>query len=102
MSSSASAEKPTSTHERPITTETDKDDDWEIVNEKESQLSKDPVKKESDLEKGTEESSKEMTEEELKRELTKTKWAGMQQQAGGVYPHREVKVPSYPKFMGDW
>ncbi|KAL6916862.1 hypothetical protein ACHAPO_006789 [Fusarium lateritium] len=102
MSSSASAEKPKSTHERPITTQTDKDDDWEIVNEKDSQVSKDQLKKESDLEKGTEESSKEMTEEERKRELTKAKWAGMQQQAGGVYPHREVKVPSYPKFMGDW
>ncbi|KAM0402140.1 hypothetical protein ACHAPZ_005048 [Fusarium culmorum] len=78
------------------------DDEWEFVNEKETQPSDDQVKKENDLEKNTEEPKKEMTEEERKRELNKTKWEGMQQQSGGVYPHREVKVPSYPKFMGDW
>ncbi|GKU06494.1 unnamed protein product [Fusarium langsethiae] len=103
MVSITSAEKPTSTDVRPITTAgTDKDDDWEIVDEKENQLPEYQVKKENDLEKGTKESPKEMTDEERKRELTKAKWEGMQQQAGGVYPRREVKVPSYPKFLGDW
>ncbi|GKU21485.1 unnamed protein product [Fusarium langsethiae] len=102
MVSITSAEKPTSTDVRPITTGTDKDDDWEIVDEKENQLPEYQVKKENDLEKGTKESPKEMTDEERKRELTKAKWEGMQQQAGGVYPRREVKVPSYPKFLGDW
>ncbi|KAF5232931.1 hypothetical protein FAUST_8419 [Fusarium austroamericanum] len=102
MSSNASTEKPTGTDERPSTTAS-QDDEWEFVNEKEHQPSDSPVKKENDLEKGTEESSKkEMSDEERKRELNKTKWEGMQQQSGGVYPHREVKVPSYPKFMGDW
>ncbi|RGP67757.1 hypothetical protein FSPOR_5947 [Fusarium sporotrichioides] len=102
MVSSNSAEKPTSNDERPITTGTDKDDGWEIVNENDSRLSEHQVKKENDLEKGTKESPKDMTDEERKRGLTKAKWEGMQQQAGGVYPHREVKVPSYPKFLGDW
>ncbi|EKJ69368.1 hypothetical protein FPSE_10434 [Fusarium pseudograminearum CS3096] len=103
MSSNASTEKPTGAGERPITTasQVEKDDDWEFVNEKESQPSDDQVK-ENDLEKSNEESKKEMSDEERKRELNKTKWEGMQQQSGGVYPHREVKVPSYPKFMGDW
>jgi hypothetical protein len=54
------------------------------------------------LEKGPEEPKKEMTEEERKKELTKAKWAGMGQQAGGVHPHREVKIPSYGQFIGDW
>ncbi|OBS24625.1 hypothetical protein FPOA_05165 [Fusarium poae] len=101
MTLSNSAEKSTSTHKQPITTETD-NDDWEIVNGKGSELSDDQANKERDSEKGTEESSKGMAEDERKRELTKAKWEGMQQQAGGVYPHREVQVPTYPKFTGDW
>ncbi|KAJ4118936.1 hypothetical protein NW768_010678 [Fusarium equiseti] len=113
MSSNAENEKaskvPTSTPFAPPTrpmakVKADKDDDWEIVNEKDSQAptqSEAQAKNEGDLEKGTEEPEKK-TEDERRRELMKEKWADMRQQQGGVHPDREVKIPTYKSFVGDW
>lgn len=78
----------------------DKDDDWEIVNEKDSQA-EGQAKNEGGLEKGPGE-PEEKTEDERRRELMKEKWAGMQQQKGGVYTDREVKILTYKSFVGDW
>ena len=109
MSSKAENEKtskvPTSTPFTPPTrpmakVRADKDDDWEIVNEKNSQAES-QAKNEGDLEKGPGE-PEEKTEDERRRELMKEKWADMQQQQGGVHPHREVKIPTYKSFVGDW
>nr|CEG05376.1 unnamed protein product [Fusarium clavum] len=76
------------------------DDDWEIVNEKVSQAES-QAKNEDDMEKGPEEPEKK-TEDERRRELMKEKWADMPQQKGGVDPDREVKIPTYKSFVGDW
>ncbi|RGP76690.1 hypothetical protein FLONG3_5130 [Fusarium longipes] len=105
MSSSAHDEKSANVNEPSIKTTpeaVEDDDDWEIVAGKESQQLEEQSEKVDDLEKGPADPKKEMTEEERKRELTKAKWTGMQQQAGGVYPPREVKIPSYGQFIGDW
>lgn len=80
--------------------EADRDDDWEIVNEKDTQA-EGQAKNGGDLEKGLEEPEKE-TEDERTRELMKEKWADMRQQQGGVHRDREVKIPTYKSFVGDW
>ncbi|EWG49049.1 hypothetical protein FVEG_16395 [Fusarium verticillioides 7600] len=75
------------------------EDEWQIVDKEDTQ----PVgvvneeKKEVIQEKIYEKSAA-----EEKRELAKARWEGMQPQRGGVYPNREVKVPSYPQFTGNW
>lgn len=35
-------------------------------------------------------------------EMEKEKCTDMQAQKGGVYPHREVEIPSYSQFIGNW
>jgi hypothetical protein len=35
-------------------------------------------------------------------DMEKEKCTDMQAQKGGVYPHREVEIPSYPQFIGNW
>jgi hypothetical protein len=35
-------------------------------------------------------------------ETEKEKSTNMQGQKGGVYPHREVEIPSYSQFIGNW
>jgi hypothetical protein len=80
----------------------DTEDEWQIVDKEDTQpvgVGKDE-KKEVTQEKSSDNSEKSAAEE--KRELAKAKWEGMQPQRGGVYPDREVKVPSYPQFAGNW
>ncbi|KAG5763394.1 hypothetical protein H9Q72_008496 [Fusarium xylarioides] len=78
------------------------EDEWQIVDKEDTQpvrVGKDE-KKDVSQEKSSDNSEKSAADE--KRELAKARWEGMQPQSGGVYPDREVKVPSYPQFTGNW
>ncbi|KAM0234375.1 hypothetical protein ACHAP5_010097 [Fusarium lateritium] len=73
-------------------TKTNLEDDWQMITEKDAQS---PARVET-LEKLD---PKEALPEANKE---KEKCADMQAQQGGVHPHREVKIPSYPQFIGNW
>jgi hypothetical protein len=50
------------------------------------------------------EPSREQNPKELLAEVEteKEKCTNLQAQKGGVYPHREVEIPSYSQFIGNW
>ncbi|PNP81057.1 hypothetical protein FNYG_05524 [Fusarium nygamai] len=80
----------------------DTEDEWQIVDKEDTQPfgGVNDEKKEVIQEKSSDSSEKSAAEE--KSELAKARWEVMQPQRGGVYPDREVKVPSYPQFTGNW
>ncbi|KAM0559899.1 hypothetical protein ACHAPJ_003849 [Fusarium lateritium] len=63
---------------------------------------KDVEKKDNNREQSYEALQMEKRPSDEKRDQAETKWADMQPQSGGVHPHREVKVPSYSQFVGNW
>ncbi|KAF4450435.1 hypothetical protein F53441_6434 [Fusarium austroafricanum] len=83
-------------------TKPETDDDWHIVTKEETQPSEKQEKAGLNDEKTVEKSEEEKIAEE-KKAKAKEKWEGAgPQQRGGVYPHRDVRVPSYSDFTGDW
>ncbi|KAF5022638.1 hypothetical protein F66182_5314 [Fusarium sp. NRRL 66182] len=90
------------------TLQQDIEDDWQLLTKEDIQTP-DQEKMEPPMDRDTEKQS--MHDEEIvmeappsdkKSEPADAKWEGMQPQKGGVYPHRDVKVPSYPRFTGNW
>ncbi|KAG5660090.1 hypothetical protein KAF25_003612 [Fusarium avenaceum] len=78
--------------------QTSLEDDWQIITEEDAQ----PLPR---IE--TVEEPEPSREQNLKEPLTgvdmeKEKCMDMEAQKGGVYPHREVEIPSYSQFIGNW
>ncbi|KAJ4264519.1 hypothetical protein NW762_005721 [Fusarium torreyae] len=71
---------------------------------KTAELTKDNDRETTDNDQGTssEDACMEKRSGDEKRDQAEAKWAGMQPQSGGVHPYREVKVPSYSQFVGNW
>jgi hypothetical protein len=81
-----------------LATETNLEDDWQIITEEDVQPHA-RIETMEKLEPCREEKPKESLAEV---DMEKEKCTDMQAQKGGVYPHREVEIPSYPQFIGNW
>ncbi|CAJ0542769.1 Ff.00g002440.m01.CDS01 [Fusarium sp. VM40] len=90
---SAENEEPTAS-----ATQTSLEDDWQIITEEDVQ----PHAKIETMEKSEPNREQDPKEPLAEVEMEKEKCTDMQAQKGGVYPHREVEIPSYSQFIGNW
>ncbi|KAM0329092.1 hypothetical protein ACHAPQ_006842 [Fusarium lateritium] len=79
-------------------TKTNLEDDWQIITEEDAQ----PLARVETLEKLEPYHEHDPKEALSEANMEKEKCTNMQAQQGDVYPQREVKIPSYPQFIGNW
>ncbi|KIL87463.1 hypothetical protein FAVG1_09169 [Fusarium avenaceum] len=78
--------------------QTSLEDDWQIITEEDVQ----PHPRIETLEEPEPSCELDPKEPLAEVDMKKEKCTDMQAQKGGVYPHREVEIPSYSQFIGNW